>query len=233
MSSWWRIWKHVSTFFATGGWSIGLFYFESELRLFLPLAPGQSTCPHWPRKSNSGLIDRMALPRGQTLERWCLCWHFKPSFHNLMTELLEVLKNYVLSRLYHQFKAFLGPLKHGLMANKPNCKHSPIGHVFRPYNWWKRHEFGKRTFFLFFPPPPLPFFFFYPSQYGDIISLTVSTQVHLVIHIIKETKTTDVFLNLEVCIKTCLLLCMFLCCREVEKKMSSLTTVFWADLKKT
>lgn len=58
----------------------------------------------------------------------------------------------------------------------------------------------------------------YPSQYGDIISLTVSTQVHLVIHIIKETKTTDVFLNLEVCIKTRLLLCMFLCCREVEKR---------------
>lgn len=74
-----------------------------------------------------------------------------------------------------------------------------------------------------FLPPSL--LLLYPSQYGDIISLTVSTQVHLVIHIIKETKTTDVFLNLEVCIKTCLLLCMFLCCREMEK-MSSHTTVF-------
>lgn len=60
-------------------------------------------------------------------------------------------------------------------------------------------------------PPP-------SNQYGDIHSLTVSTQVHLCHpHNKKRTKTTDVFLNLEFCIKTCFLLCMFLCCREVEK----------------
>lgn len=168
--------------------------------------------PPWPRKPNSGLIDGMALPRGQTLERWCLCWHFKPSFHDLTTELLEALK-VTSCQSCNIISKILGPLKHGLMANKPNCNIPPIGHVFRPNYWWKRPWIWKVDSFLFFPSLLL----LYPSQYGDIISLTVSTQVHLVIHIIKETKTTDVFLNLEVCIKTCLLLCMFLCCREVEK----------------
>lgn len=79
----------------------------------------------------------------------------------------------------------------------------------------------KKWTAFFTPSPSLPFL---PltltppsSQYGDIHSLTVSTQVHLCHpHNKKRTKTTDVFLNLELCIKTCLLLCMFLCCREVE-----------------
>lgn len=104
------------------------------------------------------------------------------------------------------------------MANKPNCNIPPLAMYSGQTTGGKGHEFRKWTlfFFLFFSSSP-SLLLFYPSQYGDIISLTVSTQVHLVIHIIKETKTTDVFLNLEVCIKTCLLLCMFLCCREVEK----------------
>lgn len=72
------------------------------------------------------------------------------------------------------------------------------------------------------PPPP---------RCGDINSLTVSTRVHFVIHIIKETKTTDVFLNLEVCIKPFLLLCMFLCCREVGNVQSH--HCLWEDLKQT
>lgn len=170
--------------------------------------------PPWPRKPNSGLIDGMALPRGQTLERWCLCWHFKPSFHDLTTELLEALIM-TSCQSCNTISKILGPLKHGLMANKPNCHIPPLAVYSGQPTGGRGHEFGKWTFF-FFPSLLL----LYPSQYGDIISLTVSTQVHLVIHIIKETKTTDVFLNLEVCIKTCLLLCMFLCCREVENVQS-------------
>lgn len=183
--------------------------------------------PPWPRKPNSGLIDGMALPRGQTLERWCLCWHFKPSFHDLTTELLEALKM-TSCQSCNIISKILGPLKHGLMANKPNCNIPPLAMYSGQTAGGRGHEFGKWTCFFSSPPSS----YFYPSQYGDIISLTVSTQVHLVIHIIKETKTTDVFLNLEVCIKTCLLLCMFLCCREVEK--CSVTPLsFWADLKQT
>ncbi len=176
--------------------------------------------PPWPRKPNSGLIDGMALPRGQTLERWCLCWHFKPSFHDLKTELLEALKM-TSCQSCNIISKILGPLKHGLTANKPNCNIPPMAMYSGQTTGGRGHEFGKWT--CIFSPPS--FLLLYPSQYGDIISLTVSTRVHLVIHIIKETKTTDVFLNLEVRIKTCLLLCMFLCCREVEK-MSSHTTVF-------
>lgn len=168
--------------------------------------------PPWPRKPNSGLIDGMALPRGQTLERWCLCWHFKPSFHDLTTELSEALKM-TSCQSCNIISKILGPLKHGLMANKPNCNIPPSAMYSGQTTGGRGHEFGKWT--CFFSPPPSSYFT--PVKYGDIISLTVSTQVHLVIHIIKETKTTDVFLNLEVCIKTCLLLCMFLCCREVEK----------------
>lgn len=182
--------------------------------------------PPWPRKPNSGLIDGMALPRGQTLKRWCLCWHFKPSFHDLMTELLEALKMTSCQSCNIILK-ILGPLKHGLMANKPNCNIPPLAMYSGQTTGGRGHEFGKWTCFLFSPSLLLLF----PSQYGDIISLTVSTQVHLVIHIIKETKTTDVFLNLEVCIKTCLLLCMFLCCREVENVQSH--HCLWADLKLT
>lgn len=113
----------------------------------------------------------------------------------------------------YNISKILGPLKHGLMANKPNCNIPPLAMYSGQTAGGRGHEFGKWT--AFSPHPSL--LLLYPSQYGDIISLTVSTQVHLVIHIIKETKTTDVFLNLEVCIKTCLLLCMFLCCREVGK----------------
>lgn len=100
------------------------------------------------------------------------------------------------------------------MANKPNSNIPPLAMYSGQTTGGRGHEFGKWTYFS-----PSSLLLLYPSQYGDIISLTVSTQIHLVIHIIKETKTTDVFLNLEVCIKTCcsLLLCMFLCCREVEK----------------
>lgn len=108
----------------------------------------------------------------------------------------------------------LGPLKHGLMANKPNCNIPPLA-MYSGQTTGEEEAMNLESGPVSFLPPSL--LLLYPSQYGDIISLTVSTQVHLVIHIIKETKTTDVFLNLEVCIKTCLLLCMFLCCREVEK----------------
>lgn len=108
----------------------------------------------------------------------------------------------------------LGPLKHGLMANKPNCNIPPHWPCIQA-KLLLEEAMNLESGLLSFLPSLL---LLYPSQYGDIISLTVSTQVHLVIHIIKETKTTDVFLNLEVCIKTCLLLCMFLCCREVEKR---------------
>lgn len=97
------------------------------------------------------------------------------------------------------------------MADKSNCNIPLLAMNSGQTAGGGGHEYGKWT--AFFSSPLL---ILYPSQYGDINSLTVSTQVHLVIHIIKETKTTDVFLNLEVCIKTCLLLCMFLCCREVE-----------------
>lgn len=227
----------VYFFFAAGGWSIGLFYFESELRLFFCLRHwGQWTCPpSRPRKPSSGLIDGKALPRGQTLERRCLCWHFKPSFSrfNDRTFFLFVFRKpweWRLVTVVTSSQRFGAHRSTDLWPINPNCNipSFPPSLCLAEYSGQsaggRGHEFEKVDCFLYSAtltrslPPSLPLTLTPPSsQYGDIHSLTVSTRVHLCHpHNKKRTKTTDVFLNLELCIKTCLLFCMFLCCREVE-----------------
>jgi len=87
-------------------------------------------------------------------------------------------------------KEFGAHLTHGLLAGRPNCNIPPLVVYSGQNYWWQMVMPSGKWTFLFSPSSFfLLLLLLYPSQYGDIISLTVSTRVHLVIHIIKETKT--------------------------------------------